>query len=252
MLNEATVTKMENLKFFGMSKLYKNIMSGPAQKNDLTNDEFVGLLIDAESTYREGLKLKRLLYNAKLKQNACLEDIDYRHQRGLHKKIILELSNCKWIDNRQNILISGPTGIGKSFIVCALGNCAARYGYSVLYTRAPRLFNILFQARADNSYSRQLARLSRFNVLVIDDIGLSPMTETERKDFLEIVEDRNLTSSIIIGSQIPIKEWYQIIGDPTIADAICDRLFHNAYKIELKGESMRKALKHIDISSSEE
>jgi len=245
MLNEATVTKLENLKFFGMSKLYKD-MAGSAKGGDLTNDEFIGLLIDAESTYREGLKLKRILHNAKLKQAACLEDIDYRHQRGLHKKVMLELAGCKWIDNHQNILISGPTGIGKSFIVCALGNCAARYGWSVLYTRAPRLFNTLYQARADNSYSRQLARLSRFNVLVIDDIGLSPMTETERKDFLEIVEDRNLTSSIIIGSQIPIKEWYQIIGDPTIADAICDRLFHNAYKIELKGESMRKALNHAE------
>lgn len=252
MLNEATVTKMEIMKFFGMSKTYKELMSGSAKSNDLTNDEFVGLLIDAESTYRDDLKLKRLLYNAKLKQNACLEDIDYRYQRGLHKKIMLELSNCKWIENHQNVLISGPTGIGKSFMVCALGNCAARRGYSVLYTRAPRLFNILFQARADNSYTRQLSRLSRFNVLVIDDIGLSPMTETERKDFLEIVEDRNLTSSIIIGSQIPIKEWYQIIGDPTIADAICDRLFHNAYKIELKGESMRKVLKNSDIKSSEE
>jgi DNA replication protein DnaC len=252
MLNEATVTKMETMKFFGMSKTYKDLMAGSAKSNDLTNDEFVGLLIDAENTYREDLKLKRLLYNAKLKQSACLEDIDYRHQRGLHKKIVLELSNCKWIDNHQNVLISGPTGIGKSFIVCALGNCAARHGYSVLYTRAPRLFNILFQARADNSYTRQLTRLSRFHVLVIDDIGLSPMTETERKDFLEIVEDRNLTSSIIIGSQIPIKDWYEIIGDPTIADAICDRLFHNAYKIELKGESMRKILKHADIKSIEE
>ncbi len=252
MLNEATVTKMETMKFFGMSKTYKELMGNSAKNSDLSNDEFIGLLIDAESTFREDLKLKRRLYNAKLKQNACMEDIDYRHQRGLHKKIMLELSNCKWIDNHQNILISGPTGIGKSFTVCALGNCAARHGYSVLYTRAPRLFNILFQARADNSYTRQLTRLSRFQVIIIDDIGLSPMTENERKDFLEIVEERNLTSSTIIGSQIPLKDWYQIIGDPTIADAICDRLFHNAYKIELKGESMRKILKHADIKSIEE
>ncbi len=251
MLNEATVTKMESMKFFGMSKTYKELMAGAAKSNDLTNDEFVGLIIDAESTYREDLKLKRILYNARLKQNTCIEDMDYRHPRGLHKKLMLELANCKWIDNHQNVLISGPTGIGKSFVVCALGNCAARHGYSVLYTRAPRLFSTLFQSRADNTYTRQLTRLSRFNVLIIDDIGLSPMTETERKDFLEIVEDRNLTSSIVIGSQIPIKEWYQIIGDPTIADAICDRLFHNAYKIELKGESMRKALKHSDITASE-
>ncbi|MFH0866519.1 MAG: IS21-like element helper ATPase IstB [Bacteroidota bacterium] len=252
MLNEATVSKMETMRFFGMSKTYKDLMGNSAKSNDLTNDEFIGLLIDAENTYRDDLKLKRLLCNAKFKQNACIEDIDYRQQRGLHKKIILELSNCKWIYNHQNVLISGPTGIGKSFMVCALGNCATRHGYSVLYTRAPRLFNTLFQARADNSYARQLARLSRFQVLVIDDIGLSPMTETERKDFLEIVEDRNLTSSILIGSQIPIKNWYEIIGDPTIADAICDRLFHNAYKIELKGESMRKILKSVDIKSSEE
>jgi DNA replication protein DnaC len=252
MLNEATAAKMESMKFFGMSKTYKELMSNSVKSNDLTNDEFVGLLIDAENTYREDSKLKRLLCNAKLKQNACLEDVDYHHPRGLHKKIMLELNNCKWIDNRQNILISGPTGIGKSFIVCALGNCAARHGYSILYTRAPRLFNALYQARADNSYTRQLTRLSRFNVLIIDDIGLSPMTETERKDFLEIVEDRNLSSSMIIGSQIPLKDWYQIIGDPTIADAVCDRLFHNAYKVELKGESMRKILKHSDLKDLQE
>ena len=144
----------------------------PSKVNDLTNDEFIGLLVDAESSYRQDLKLKRLLYNAKLKQNVCIEDVDYHHSRGIHKKVMLELANCKWIDNHQNILVTGPTGIGKSFIICALGNCAARRGYSVLYTRAPRLFNALYQARADNSYTKQLIRLSRFNVLIIDDIGI--------------------------------------------------------------------------------
>ncbi|MFH1367855.1 MAG: IS21-like element helper ATPase IstB [Elusimicrobiota bacterium] len=250
MLNEQTVSKMEGMKLFGMSRTYKDMMGSSSKSGDLSHDEFLGLLIDSENTYREDMKLKRLLYNAKLKQNACLEDIDYRHQRSLHKKTILELSSCKWIENHQNVLISGPTGIGKSFIVCALGNCAARHGYSVLYTRAPRLYNSLYQARADGSYSKQLGKLSRFNVLIIDDIGLSPMTETERKDLLEIVEDRNLTSSTIIGSQIPIKDWYQIIGDPTIADAICDRLLHNAYRVELKGESMRKMLKQSDVKTA--
>ena len=252
MLNEQTVTKMDNMRLFGMSKTYRELMNGSPHNSELTHDEVVGLLVDAENTFREDVKLKRLLCNARLKQNACLEDIDYRHPRGLHKKIMQDLSLCAWIVNHQNVLISGPTGIGKSFIVCALGNCAARHGYSVMYTRAPRLFNALYQARADNTYPRQLAKLARCNVLIIDDIGLSPMTEHERKDFLEIIEDRNLAAATIVGSQVPIKDWYQIIGEPTIADAICDRLLHNAYKIELKGESLRKVLKHPDLRVSGE
>jgi DNA replication protein DnaC len=239
MLNEQTLSKMQEMKLPGMAQLFKNLMGKP-EHADLTHDEFVGLLVDAEATHRANKRLQRLLQNARLKQSACLEDIDYKHARGLHKQTVLELANCTWITNRQNVLITGPTGVGKSYLACAIGNAVCRAGYSVMYSRAPRLFTSLFQARADGSYLKYLGKLTRVNLLIVDDLGLSPMNENDRRDFLEIVEDRNLVASLIVSSQVPMKDWYQIIGDPTIADAICDRLFHNAYKIELKGESMRK------------
>lgn len=239
MLNEQTVMKMEAMRLTGMAGMYKDLLDNP-QHTDLTPAELVGLLVDAESTYRDNRRLKRLLRNAKLKQQACIEDIDYRTPRGLHKKVILELTSCRWIENNRNVIITGPTGCGKSFLACAIGNHSCRKGYSVFYTRAPRLFSTLYQTRGDGSYLKHLSKLSKFNIVIMDDIGLSPMNEIERKDFLEIVEDRNLTSSMVVTSQVPVKDWYQIIGDPTIADAICDRLLHNAYRIELTGESMRK------------
>ncbi len=242
MLNEQTVGKMERMKMFGMVQVFKELMDKP-QHSDLTHEEFVGLLVDAELTSRENRRLQRLLGNARLKHQACMEDIDYRHPRGLHKQAVLELTNSKWIQNHQNVLISGSTGVGKTFIICAIGNAVCRAGYSVFYIRAPKLFTMMFTARADGSYLKALSKLAKFNLLVIDDMALSPMNEAERKDLLEVVEERHMTSSTIVASQVPIKDWYQIIGDPTIADAICDRLLHNAYKIELNGESMRRKTK---------
>lgn len=242
MLNEQTVTKMESMNLTGMAQAFKEFMEKP-KCADLTHEEFIGLLLDAELTARENRRLHRLLGNARLKHQACIEDIDYRQSRGLHKQIILELSNCNWIENHQNVLICGPTGVGKTFLACAVGTAACRKGYTVFYTRAPKLFTMMFAARADGSYLKTLGKLAKFNLLIIDDLGLSPLNDTERKDLLEIVEERHMDSSTTIASQLPIKDWYQIIGDPTIADAICDRLLHNAYKIELKGESMRKSTK---------
>lgn len=239
MLGEQTLARMQEMKLLGMVRRYEELTSRP-EHLELDRDEFLGLLIDAESTWRENRRMQRLLRNAKLKQNASLEDIDYRHPRSLHKPTMLELGDGHWLNNHRNVLISGPTGVGKSFIACALGNSVCRAGKSVFYIRAPRLFSNLFQSRADGSYLKYLARLARFNLLIIDDLGLAPLNETERKDFLEIVEESNLNTSLVISSQVPIKDWYQVIGDPTIADAICDRLLHNAYRIELKGESMRK------------
>lgn len=177
---------------------------------------------------------------ARLRQVACLEDIGYRHPRSLSKQVILELSSTRWLDARHNVLITGPTGVGKSYLACALGNFAARAGYTVLYVRAPRLFESLQQSRGDSSHLRTLTWLSKVRLLIIDDFLLAHPTDGKRRDLLEIVEDRYQAGAAVITSQCPTNDWHPNIGDPTLADAICDRLFHNAYKIELRGDSMRK------------
>jgi len=245
MLNEQTITKIESLKLFGMAKVLKE-WGTTSLHDELSHESFIGMLVDSEVADRDNKRLIRYLKNARLKQPACIEDIDWRHPRGLHKQTILELANCRWVGHHHNVLISGPTGVGKSYIACALGNTVCRNGLNVFYIRAPKLFTVLLQARADGTYLKYLAKIGRFNVLIIDDFGLAPMSDTERKDFMEVVEERNLIASTIITSQVPIKDFYQIIGDPTIADAICDRLMHNAVKIELKGESLRKKTKQTE------
>jgi len=181
MLNEQTAEKLESMRLLGMAKAFRE-MTASTKGTELSNTEFVGLLADTEKTYRENQKLQRLLQGAKLKQQACTEDIDYRNPRGLTKQVIMELSMGDWINRQQNVLISGPTGVGKSFIACAIGNSCCRLGYSVHYVRAPILFTTLYQSMADGSYLKQLNRLSRINVLIIDDLGITPMVEHERKD----------------------------------------------------------------------
>ena len=240
MLNEQTVTILNALKLHGMARGFSERLTSTAQA-DLSHAEFVALLVQDEKTYRDNQRLKRLLKNARLKQQAALEDIDYAHPRGLLKQVVLELSNTQWIAAHRTVLISGPTGIGKSFIACALGNLAARAGYTVLYARAPTLFESLQQARGDGSHLKTITKLGKAQLLVIDDLLLTPLAEWERRDLLEIVEERYGSGATIITSQCPIKEWHPNIGDPTLADSICDRLLHNAYRIELRGESMRKS-----------
>jgi len=181
MLNEQTAEKLESMRLLGMAKAFRE-MTASTKGTELSYTEFVGLLADTEKTYRENQKLQRLLQGAKLKQQACTEDIDYRNPRGLTKQVIMELSMGDWINRQQNVLISGPTGVGKSFIACAIGNSCCRLGYSVHYVRAPILFTTLYQSMADGSYLKQLNRLSRINVLIIDDLGITPMVEHERKD----------------------------------------------------------------------
>lgn len=239
MINEQTIAKMNELKLFGMAKGFTDRIQ-QTQKTELTHSEFVGLLVEDEKVYRENRKMGRLLKNAKLRQQASLEEVDYTHPRGLSKQIIVELNRSQWLVSQQNVLITGPTGLGKSFLACALGNYACRAGYTTLYARAPRLFEQLHIARADGSHFRLLSQLAKVQVLILDDFGLSPLTDTERKDFLEIAEDRYDNGTTIITSQFQTKEWHQLIGEPTLADAICDRIFHNAYKLELKGDSIRK------------
>jgi DNA replication protein DnaC len=239
MLNLTTVTDLNAMKIFGMAKALPQRLEDPTQ-SDLSHGDFVGLLVADEKTHRENQRLRRLLKAAKLRQQAALEDIDYQHQRGLNKQTLLELANAQWITAGRNVLLTGPTGVGKSYIACALGNLAARAGLTVLYLRAPRLFESLQQARGDGSHLRLLGRLAKAQLLIIDDFLITPMSDVERKDFLEIVEDRYATTATVLTSQCPVKEWHAAIGEPTLADAICDRLVHNAYKIELRGESIRK------------
>jgi DNA replication protein DnaC len=242
MLTEQTLSILNALKLFGMAKGFSEKISHP-KTAELTHQEFLGLLVQEEKTYRENLRLKRLLKNAKLKQPAALEDIDYRHPRGLNKQTILELSSAQWITHHRNVLLTGPTGVGKSYIACALGNLAARLGLTVLYLRAPRLFETLLQAKGDGTHLKTLTRLAKVQLLILDDLFISPLSDPERKDLLEIIEDRYGQAATVITSQYPIKEWHHLIGEPTIADAICDRLLHHSYKIELKGDSIRKTKK---------
>jgi len=237
-LDQQTMSIMYSLKLFGMAKSLEERLTDSNQAA-LSHAEFVGLLVQDEKMYRDNLRLKRLLKKAKLRQEAALEDIDYRVSRGISHQVMLELANPRWITAHRNVLISGPTGVGKSFIACALGNAAARAGYTVLYVRAPRLFETLQQSHGDGSHLKALARLSRVQMLIIDDFLLTQLSDTERRDLLEVVEDRYQAGATIIASQCPIKDWHPNIGDPTLADAICDRLLHNAYKIEMRGDSMR-------------
>lgn len=239
MLQEQTTQTLTEMRLLGMAKGFADRVGDP-KHGELSHAEFTGLLAQDEKDWRDNARLKRLLKAAKLRQQACLEDVDYRHPRGLNKQALLELGNVQWAAAGRNVLLTGPTGVGKSYIACALGNLAARSGHTVLYVRAPRLFESLAQARGDGSHLKALNRLGKVQVLVLDDFLLTPLSETERKDFLEIVEDRYGRTATVITSQCPLKEWHEGIGDPTLADAICDRLLHNAFRIELKGDSIRK------------
>ncbi len=238
MFNQQTMSILHSLKLSGMARSLEERLADP-QQAALSHDDFVGLLVQDEKLYRDNLRLRRLLKKAKLRHEAALEDIDYGVSRGLSQQVVMELANPQWITACRNVLISGPTGVGKSFIACALGNAAARAGYTVLYVRAPRLFETLQQSRGDGSHLKALARLSRVQLLIIDDFLLTQLTDGERRDLLEVIEDRYQAGATIIASQCPIQDWHPNIGDLTLADAICDRLLHNAYKIEMRGDSMR-------------
>jgi DNA replication protein DnaC len=239
MLNHPTVNKLETLRLSGMAKALREQMDMP-ECASLTFEERLGLLVDREATERENSRMNARLKRARLRHTATVEDIDYHHPRGLDKAAFLALASCQWIRDRHNCLITGPTGVGKSYLACALAHKACREGYSVLYLRTCRLFEELAISKGDGRYRRLLTRLARLDLLVLDDWGLSPLTDEQRRDTLEILEDRHELRSILVTSQFPVEKWHPIIGDPSLADAILDRLVHNAYKLTLKGDSLRK------------
>jgi DNA replication protein DnaC len=207
----------------------------------LSFDERLGLLLDAEWLHRENARMARCLREAKLRlTTACIEDIDYSAKRELDKAVVRQLATCRWVQEHQNVVITGATGTGKTYLACALSQQACRKGYRALYRRAPRLFDELTLARADGSYSRLLKQLAKVDVLVIDDWGLTPPQEQERRDLLELLEDRYATRSTIMTSQLPPAKWHDQLGDPTVADAVCDRILHNSHRLVLKGPSRRK------------
>lgn len=247
MLNHPTLEKLQSLKLTGMLKALEEQMQMTECKT-LGFEERLGLLVDREITERDNRRLKMHLKKAKLRQNAAIEDIDYRHPRGLDKSQMLSLAGCQWIQEHHNCIITGPTGAGKTYLACALGHKACREGYSVLYRRLPRLFGELTLAQGDGRYFRLLATLERTDLLVIDDWGTTALTDQQPRHLFEILDDRYDRRSTLIAAQLPIKHWHQIIGDATLADAILDRLIHNAHKINLKGESMRKKMKRLDYN----
>jgi DNA replication protein DnaC len=239
MLTHPTLDKLQHLKFTGMAAALAEQMQMP-DIEELAFEERLGLLVDREFTERENRRLSSRLRRARLKHNAALEDIDYRHPRGLDKSLIQFLATCQWVKEHLNILITGPTGVGKTWIACALAHKACREGYTAGYLRLPRLLQDMAIAKGDGRYPKLLATLAKTDVLVLDDWGLAKLTGEQRRDLLEILEDRHATRSTLATSQLPIETWHDIIGDPTLADAILDRLVHNAYRINLKGASMRK------------
>lgn len=240
MIQEQTISKLHSLKLSGMAQAFLEQLQSTLY-NELSFEERFGMLVDREILERDNRRLTNLLRGAKLRYtDACPEEIDFRTPRGLSREAVLSLLQNGWVAAKQNVIITGPTGTGKTFLSCALGNSACRAGMSTHYTRLPRLLQEMHIASADGSYSKLLARLARYAVLIIDDWGLAKLTDRERRDILEILEDRHGISSTIVSSQIPVEKWHDIIGDPTIADAVLDRLVHNAHPVVMKGDSMRK------------
>lgn len=244
MLIHPTLDKLHALRLTGMARAYEQQLQLPDSET-LSTEERLGLMVDCEMTERENRRLKTRLKRARLRHDAAIEDIDSRHPRGLDKTLMTRLATSDWVQTHHNLLITGPTGIGKSWLACALGHQACRDGFNVLYARVPRFFRELTLAKGDGRYLKLMSSLAKTDLLILDDFGTSTLKEEQRRDLLEILEDRYEVRSTMVTSQYPVENWYELIADPTLADAILDRLVHNAYKINLKGDSMRKRRKPL-------
>ena len=239
MLLEQTFDKLTTLQLHGMVEALQRFTE-KGSATDVSPTDLVGMLADAESAHRDNRKLQLRLKNAKLRQQACIEDVDYRHPRGLSKQLMLDLASSRWAAQHQNVILTGKTGVGKSYLACALAQKACRDGYTVAYRRFSRLLDELAQARVDGTYLTALRRFAKTQVLVLDDFGLDVLGAAERKMLLDVLEDRYGVSSTVVTSQVEPDLWHAVIGEETAADSICDRLVHDAHRIKLSGESIRK------------
>lgn len=240
-MNTDTAEKMRRMKFFGMLRAFKTSIESETVK-DYTTDEMIAFLLESEWEDRQNRSIQRGITNARFRYKASIEQLEYDHDRNLTKNQMMRYADCSFIGKCENILITGSTGIGKSYIASALGHQACAMGYRVLYSNITKLFAKLKMAKADNSYMKELAKIERQHLLVLDDFGLQPLDAQNRQTLMEMIEDRHGKSATVITSQLPVKGWYDVIGEKTIADAILDRLVHSAHRIELKGESLRKKL----------
>lgn len=245
MLIQQTIQKLNAMRLIGMARQMQDQLADH-DIGSLDFEERLGLVVDQEWTYRENRKLGRLLKDARLRENASLEDIDYSSGRGLNRSQIKSLATLSWINESRNLIVTGATGTGKTFLACAFGNACCRQGQRTHYFRVSKLFEQIKIAKADGSYLTLTKKLAKAKLLILDDWGLTALTDFERQALLEILEDRYNVSSTIVASQMPVKHWHEFIGNPTLADAILDRLIHNAYKIDLKGGSMRKKRAQLD------
>jgi DNA replication protein DnaC len=240
-MNAQTLEKVRLLKLSGFERAYHQVV-GTGNSHGLTIDETLAILIDAEFDERFNRKLQRYLTTANLKQKVSIEQLRLDLHRNLDKNLIMNLKGCDWIRKHRDVLLTGPTGVGKSFVACALGHQACTNELSTLYTTANKLFDTLLYAKADGTYPKEIRRIAKFDLLIIDDFGLRTLDTTARNTLLEIIDDRHGVKSTLVASQMPLKHWFDIIGDPTVADAIMDRLVNGSYRIEMQGESMRKLI----------